>query len=220
MVHLKIEFISDVACPWCAVGLASLLQALDRCRDEVSARIRFEPFELNPDMPSAGEDAAAHLARKYGATPERSAEIREQLTQRGAAVGVRFAPQGRTRIVNTLDAHRLVFWAGEQSPELQLTLKQALLRAYHERDERVDHGDVLLAVVREVGLEVDRAREILAGDAFAADVRAAEQRWQQAGIHSVPSIVINDRYAINGGQLPVVFEQALRKVARSVSPLH
>lgn len=217
MQQLQIAFVSDIACPWCAVGLASLLQALDACKDEITARLHFEPFELNPDMPPEGEDAAAHLARKYGSTPERSAEMRNLLAERGAAVGFRFAPRGRTRVVNTFNAHRLIFWAGEQSAEQQLALKQALLRACHERDQRVDHADVLLDAVREAGLDVERARQILAGDEWAAEVRAAEQRWQQAGIHSVPSIIINGRYAINGGQLPVVFEQALRKVAKSES---
>lgn len=220
MVNLDIAFISDVACPWCAVGLASLLQALDSCKQEISANLHFEPFELNPDMSPTGEDAVEHLARKYGATPERSAEIRNLLAQRGAAVGIQFAPQGRTRVVNTLDAHRLIFWAGEQSAGQQLALKQALLRAYHERNERVDHAGVLLGAVREAGLDAEQAGRILAGDAYAADVRAAEQRWHAVGIHSVPTIIINGKYAINGGQLPVVFEQALRKVARSLSTTH
>ena len=215
MTHLTLDFISDVACPWCAVGLASLLQALGDCQDVVTASLHFQPFELNPDMPPEGEDAEAHMARKYGSTPERSAEIRNLLAQRGAVAGVHFAPQGRRLIVNTFDAHRLLFWAGQVSAEQQLALKQALLRAYHEQDARVDHADVLLGIVREVGLDAEHARQILESDAFAADVRAAEQRWQSAGIHSVPSIIINGKYAINGGQLPVVFEQALRKVAQS-----
>lgn len=217
MQQLQIEFISDVACPWCAVGLASLLKALDNCADVVLANLRFQPFELNPDMPPEGEDAAAHLARKYGSTPERSAEMHDLLMQRGAAVGLRFAPRGRSRVVNTFNAHRLIHWAGEQSAEQQLALKQALLRAYHERDQRVDHTAVLLEVVREAGLDVERARQILAGDAFASEVRTAEARWHEAGIHSVPSIIINGRYAINGGQLPIVFEQALRKVAQGLA---
>lgn len=217
MIHLDLDFISDVACPWCAVGLASLLQALDSCQDVLTASLHFEPFELNPDMSPEGEETAAHMARKYGSTPERSAEIRNLLMQRGTAVGVHFAPQGRSRVVNTFDAHRLLFWAGQEHVERQLALKQALLRAYHEQDARVDHADVLLQVAGDAGLDVDRARQILAGNAFAAEVRAAEQRWQQAGIHSVPAIIINRKYAINGGQLPEVFEQALRKVVRSES---
>lgn len=220
MTELQIDFISDVACPWCAVGLASLLQALDDCKGELSASLSFQPFELNPDMPPEGEDAAAHLARKYGATPERSAEIRHLLQQRGEAVGLRFAPQGRSRVVNTFDAHRLICWAGQQGDAQQLALKQALLKAYHEDDARVDHADVLLAAVAAAGLDVEQARAVLAGDAFADDVHAAEQRWQQAGIQSVPSIIINGKYAINGGQLPVVFAQALRKVAAKEATAH
>lgn len=217
MQQLQIDFISDVACPWCAVGLASLLKALDNCADVASASLRLQPLELNPDEPPEGEDATAHLARKYGSTPERRAEIHDLFAKRGAALGLRFAPRGRTRVVNTFNAHRLIHWAGEQSARQQLALKQALLRAYHERDQRVDHTAVLLDMVREAGLDVERARQILAGDEFATQVRVAEARWQEAGIHSVPSIIINGRYAINGGQLPIVFEQALRKVAQGLA---
>ena len=212
---MKIDFVSDVACPWCAVGLASLQQALKNSADAVQATLHFQPFELNPDMPPGGEDVNEHLARKYGGTPEQFEANRAAIRQRGAAVGFEFNPAGRGRIYNTFNAHRLLHWAGQQGDDQQLALKRALLEAYHGRSEAVEQDDVLLAAVKKAGLDEARAQEILASDEFAAEVRAAERHYQQAGISSVPAVIINDRHLISGGQPPEVFEQALRQLAQA-----
>ena len=209
--NVRIDFVSDIACPWCAIGLASLQQALARTGTAPQVDLHFQPFELNPGMAPEGEDVGEHLARKYGSTAEQQAQIRDTIRQRGAAVGFDFKPEGRGRVVNTFNAHRLLHWAGLQSAQAQLALKQALMQAYHGRGERVDQDDVLLAAVRAAGLDEAAARDVLQGDAYAAEVRADEQRWQQAGIQSVPAIVINGRHLISGGQPPEVFEQALRR---------
>lgn len=210
---LKIDFVSDIACPWCAIGLASLQQALANSRDAVQASVHFQPFELNPDLPAGGEDASEHLTRKYGSTPGQQAQIRDTIRERGAAVGFAFKPEGRGRIYNTFNAHRLLHWAGLQGEAAQLALKQALLAAYHGRGEAVEQDAVLLDAVRAAGLDAAAAERVLASGDYAGEVRAAERRWQQAGIHSVPAVVINDRHLISGGQPPEVFEQALRQLA-------
>jgi predicted DsbA family dithiol-disulfide isomerase len=210
---LKIDFVSDVACPWCAVGLASLEEALKRLDGEVQVQLHFQPFELNPQMGPEGEDIGEHLARKYGSTAEQQATNYEALRQRGAAVGFEFRKDGRRRVCNTFDAHRLLHWAGEQDAERQHALKKALLRAYFTEGRNVSDPAVLLEAVQAAGLDAQRAREILDGDAFATEVRAQEQFWQQHGIHAVPSVVINDRHLIQGGQPPELFEQALRQIA-------
>ena len=210
---LKIDFVSDIACPWCAVGLASLQQALANSQDAVQATLHFQPFELNPDMASGGEDINEHLTRKYGGTPEQFAKNRAAISERGAAVGFAFNPAGRGRIYNTFNAHRLLHWAALEGAVQQLALKRALLEAYHGRGEAVEQDDVLLAAVAAAGLDVARAREVLASDAYANEVRQAERFWQQSGVHSVPAVVINDRHLISGGQPPEVFEQALRQIA-------
>lgn len=212
---MKIDFVSDVACPWCAIGLASLQQALKNSADAVQATLHFQPFELNPDMPPGGEDVNEHLARKYGGTPEQFEANRAAIRQRGAAVGFEFNPAGRGRIYNTFNAHRLLHWAGQQGDDQQLALKRALLEAYHGRSEAVEQDEVLLAAAKKAGLDEARAREILASDEFAAEVRAAERHYQQAGISSVPAVIINDRHLISGGQPPEVFEQALRQLAQA-----
>ncbi|MDO5691094.1 MAG: DsbA family oxidoreductase [Pseudomonadota bacterium] len=213
---IKIDFVSDIACPWCAVGLASLQHALARSADAVQATLHFQPFELNPDMPPGGEEINEHLARKYGGSPEQFEKNRAAIRERGAAVGFTFNPAGRGRIYNTFNAHRLLHWAGLQGGDQQLALKRALLEAYHGRAEAVEQDEVLLAAVATARLDVEQARQILAGDGYAAEVREAEAFWRQAGIQSVPAVVINDRHLISGGQPPEVFEQALRQIAQAV----
>ena len=213
MKELKIDFVSDVACPWCAVGLASLERALEKLDGEVSADIHFRPFELNPGMDPGGQDAGEYLTRKYGSTPQQQKASRDAIRARGAAVGFDFREEGRGRIYNTFDAHRLLHWAGLQDTGRQHGLKKALLKAYHGEGRSPEDPAVLLDAVRQAGLDPAQAREILQGDAYAREVRESEQEFQALGIHAVPAVIINDRHLIQGGQPPEMFEQALRQIA-------
>jgi predicted DsbA family dithiol-disulfide isomerase len=213
MKALKIDFVSDVACPWCAVGLASLERALDKLNGEVPVEIHFQPFELNPGMAAGGQDAGDYLTQKYGSTREQQKASRDAIRARGAAVGFKFREEGRGRIYNTFDAHRLLHWAGLQDASRQHALKKALLTAYHGQGRSPEDLEVLLDAVRQAGLDPARAREILQGDEYAREVRESEQRFQALGIHAVPSVIINDTHLIQGGQPPEMFEQALRKIA-------
>ena len=209
--HLKIDFVSDVSCPWCAVGLASLQTALSRLHAQVQVDLTFQPFELNPQMAPEGEDTAEHLAKKYGSTPEQAANIRETIRARGAELGFTFNLDKRSRIYNTFDAHRLLHWA--QLEGRQLALKQALLKAYFTDGENPSDAATLIRLATDVGLDATQAANILASDTYAAEVRTQEQFYQQQGIHSVPAVIINERHLISGGQAPDVFEQALREIA-------
>ena len=211
---LKIDFVSDVSCPWCAVGLGALEEALGKLQGEVSAELHFQPFELNPKMGAEGQDIGEHLTQKYGSTAAQQVQIRETIRARGAEVGFVFNPEGRGRIWNTFDAHRLLHWASlEGAPGQQHALKKALLAACHTRSEAMgDHG-VLLACVREVGMAEVRAQAILVSDEFAQAVREREGFYTSVGIHSVPAVIINDQHLISGGQPAAVFEQALRQIA-------
>ncbi|GAA3983687.1 DsbA family oxidoreductase [Comamonas faecalis] len=211
---LQIDFVSDVVCPWCAIGLHALEQAAARLEGQVALQWRFHPFELNPAMGQDGEDLLQHLAGKYGSSAAQMQQMHEAIAARGAQLGFVFDQQRRTRIVNTFDAHRLLHWQKEQGAEGgQRALEHALFTAYFTRGEDVSDHAVLLALVASLGLDEQRAAAILAGDEYAGAVRQQEAQWQARGIHSVPAIVINGRHLIQGGQPVEVFEQALRRIA-------
>ncbi|MBX3588147.1 MAG: DsbA family oxidoreductase [Ramlibacter sp.] len=210
---LKIDFVSDVSCPWCAIGLSALEQALDRVQGEVKAELHFQPFELNPGMAPGGQDITEHLTQKYGSTPAQQEQIRENIRLRGEALGFTFRKEGRGRVYNTFDAHRLLHWAEGQGEGRQHALKKNLLKAYFTDGEAPESHEVLVRAAEAAGLDGARAREILASDEFAADVRAQEQHYLSAGIHSVPAIIFNNKHLISGGQPVEVFEQAIRQIA-------
>lgn len=206
---LKIDFVSDVSCPWCVVGLRALDQALAALGDEVRAQIHFQPFELNPDMPGEGQDIVEHIAEKYGSSPEQIAANQQNIRARGAELGFTFAG-GERRIYNTFDAHRLLHWAGLEGR--QQALKEALFAAYFtDLKDPSDHR-TLAAIAQRVGLDRMRAEEILNSSDFAVEVRAAEQLWVSRGVTSVPTIVFNDQYAVSGGQPVDVFIGAIRQI--------
>ena len=209
--QLKIDFVSDVSCPWCAIGLQSLQTALGRLDGQVQADLHFQPFELNPNMGPAGQDITEHLSEKYGSTPEQAAAARENIRARGAALGFEFAMDKRGRIYNTFDAHRLLHWA--ELKGRQMALKKALLKAYFTDGEDPSNHALLVRVATEVGLDGAQAQAILDSDTYAAEVREQEQFYLGQGIHSVPAVIINDQHLISGGQPPEVFEQALRQIA-------
>jgi predicted DsbA family dithiol-disulfide isomerase len=209
--QLRIDFVSDVSCPWCAIGFNSLELALKRVGAEVAADLHFQPFELNPNMGPDGQDIVEHITEKYGATAEQQASSREAIRQRGADVGFSFDMERRGRIYNTFDAHRLLCWAEEQGRQRELKL--ALFEAYFTHCEDPSNHDVLLRTAERAGLDRDTAARILESNDYADEVREREAFFQRAGIHSVPAVIINQRHLISGGQPPEVFEQALREIA-------
>ncbi len=209
--RLKIDFVSDVSCPWCIIGLGGLEEALRRVEGLVEADIHFRPFELNPDMPPEGQNIAEHVAMKYGATPEQSAGSRAMIKSRAADVGFDIATGPDSRIYNTFDAHRLLHWAALEGRQYQL--KRALFEAYFTKGLNPGDPEVLADAAGQAGLDVEAAREVVASGRYAAEVRADENRWRDADIHAVPAVIIDDRYMISGGQPADAFERALRKIA-------
>jgi predicted DsbA family dithiol-disulfide isomerase len=208
---MKIDFVSDVSCPWCAIGLASLETALERIGGDVPVELHFQPFELNPNMVKEGEDTTEHIAKKYGMGEAQIAQNREAIRQRGEAVGFTFNMDKRNRIYNTFDAHRLLHWAELEGK--QTALKKAFLKAYFTDGQDPSSHEVLVRYATDAGLDAAKAREVLESGAYADDVREREAYYQERGIHSVPAIIIDDKHLIQGGQPPELFEQALRQIA-------
>jgi len=207
---LKIDFVSDVSCPWCAIGLNALEQALARIGDDATLILQFRPFELNPNMGPEGQDITEHLRQKYGATAEQQEQTRAMIRQRGQEVGFDFAMGKRSRIYNTFDAHRLLHWAGEQGRQREL--KHALFDAYFTQGDDPSAHAVLQAAAVKAGLDGEQAAQVLASSRYAEQVRQDEEHYRRLGISSVPAVIINDRHLISGGQPADVFERALRQI--------
>ena len=217
--RLRIDFVSDVACPWCAVGFASLQQALAKLDGSVQAQVHLQPFELNPQLPFEGEDAGEHIMQKYGIDAAQMEANRAAIRERAAELGFAYNVGPGSRIWNTFDAHRLLHWAELQDRDRALALKQALLRAFFTDNENVaDHG-ILVRIAGDTGLDAGEARRILESGAYTDEVRAQERRIQQLGIHSVPATIVNETHLISGGQPPEVFERALLEIA-AAEPAH
>jgi len=211
--RIQIDFVSDVVCPWCAIGLKGLETALEKLDGEVEAEVHFQPFELNPQMPPEGQDRDAHIAEKYGQSPAQTAAVRERIRERAASVGFTMT-NTQDRIYNTFDSHRLLHWAGLEGK--QAALKHALLIAYFTDGLNIADREVLVAKAGEAGLDPKAARDVLETGRYAEDVRQEEQSWINAGINSVPAVIINRQYLISGGQPPEVFEESLRQIAAKV----
>ena len=205
---IRFDIVSDVVCPWCAIGLAALETAVARVGAEASATIAFHPLQLNPGLPPGGEAVAENMARKYGAGPDQAKAAGARIRAAAAEAGVDLS--GRpARLYDTFDAHRLLHWAGEGAP--QLALKKALLDAYFTRGEDVSDREVLIAAVARAGLDAQAARAVLDGDEHAGAVRANEAYWRDEGVLSVPTFVIDGRYVVPGAQSAERLERAIRR---------
>jgi len=209
--HIKIDFVSDVSCPWCVIGLKSLEEALKRLGGEVVVDMHFQPFELNPQMGPAGQDVSEHLREKYGSGPEQLERGREALRARGEELGFTFNMNKRTRIYNTFDAHRLLHWAELEGR--QQALQHALFAAYFTAGENLSDRETLADIAARAGLDRVRAAQILASGEYADEVHGRERFYLEQGIHAVPAVIFNDRHLIQGGQPVEVFERAIKQIA-------
>jgi predicted DsbA family dithiol-disulfide isomerase len=204
---IKIDFVSDVVCPWCALGLLSLRQAIQRMPD-AQIELHCQPFELNPEMPAAGEDVMVLLQQRYGMTREQYAQSQATLQERGTALGFQFS-SGARRIYNTFDAHRLLAWAAPSGK--QMALNQTLLTAYFSHGVNINDRVELIKLAEQAGLDAGVAQTVLASNDFADQVCERETFYRDHGINGVPAIIFNDRHLIQGAQSPEVFEQAIRQ---------
>ncbi|MGS2721388.1 DsbA family oxidoreductase [Paraglaciecola aestuariivivens] len=214
-LNLKIDIVSDVSCPWCIIGYQALNQALLNLAPKIQAIITWQPFELNPQMPKEGQEITEHITQKYGISEQQAEENRAMIKQRGLAVGYEFGNRGGGRIYNTFDAHRLLHWAKEQGKQTELKL--ALFDLYFKQSGDPSDHKQLLAVVEKLGLNTQLAQAILDSDTYTHEVRKQQQKYQAAGISSVPAVIINNKHLISGGQPTDVFEQALKQISQELA---
>jgi predicted DsbA family dithiol-disulfide isomerase len=208
---VSIDFVSDVMCPWCALGAVALQQAIANLAGEVTVELTFKPFELNPDMPPEGENAVEHMMRKYGRTLAEVTARNVMVIDRGNALGFRFDLAKRTHFYNTFDAHRLLFWAAVEGR--QVALKHILFKAHFSDGENISSQDTLVRLAGEAGLSTARAQGVLDSGEFAVEVRELEDFYPRRGINSVPAMVLNGRHLVAGSQSVEEYEQAIRQIA-------
>ncbi len=217
--ELTVDIWSDLVCPWCAIGLAQFVKAVDSLKGEVDVSIRFMPFELNPDMPAEGHNQVDLLARAYNKTPADVLEMRRTVEATGDDVGFPLSWQGEGEepvlmVWNTHKAHMLLRWAlTVAEPEAQLRLKQAFMRAYFQQRREISSSDVLLDIAEGEGFERDAAAAALADEALSAAIHHDEQMARQNNINSVPTFVVAGKYILQGAAKREEYSAALVKLA-------
>lgn len=211
MKTLQIDIVSDIACPWCAIGYARLEQAMKALEDELAFQIEWHAFELNPDKTSDGEPILQALSRKYGRSVAEMEAAQRNMMDIAEGLGLNFSRMQERYTRNTFDAHRLVKWAGDQGR--QTDMKMAFFEAYFGRADDISNAGVLIECVESIGLDGVQAREILESDAYDEAVRADEAKYQQAGVSAVPAFIVNQRHLISGAQEPDTLIKAFREIA-------
>ncbi|WOF45270.1 DsbA family oxidoreductase [Sphingopyxis indica] len=216
--RLSVDIVSDVMCPWCIIGWLRFQKVMAHFAGRLDFRVQWHPFELNPDMPPEGEDAAAHVQRKYGISAEQSRANSGKMAAVAAELGFTFNRGPGFRMRNSFDAHRLLTWAGAleepgqtAATGVQTALKLALFRAHFTDNRDVsDHG-VLADVAASVGLDRARAAAILTSDDYAEMVRVEEAYWAEQNITGVPAFILDGRMLVPGAQDPEVFIRVIER---------
>lgn len=210
MKVFTLDIVSDVVCPWCAIGYKRLEQAMNTLKGEIEFQIDWHPFELNPQMPPEGEEIFEHLSRKYGLTRDAALQNQAQIASLGQELGLNFQFGPERRIHNTFDAHRILHWARTHNKQTEFYL--ALFDEYFGKGNNPAAPEVLVRVADELGLNAQEASDVVASDRYAEEVRA-EQRQYQQGIQAVPGFIVNQTYLISGAQDPDTLVRAFRDIA-------
>ncbi|MDO6493040.1 MULTISPECIES: DsbA family oxidoreductase [unclassified Cellulophaga] len=210
---IKIDVVSDVVCPWCAIGYKRLEQAINELKIEDKIELEWQPFELNPNMPAEGQDVEEHITEKYGSTPEQQQESQERMTDFGAELNFKFDYFKGMRMANTFDAHVLLDYAKKQGK--QTALKMRLMNAFFGERKDVSNRDILKKELETVGLNTTEAFALLDNEELRTKVRSEEDYWKSLGVNSVPTVVFNRKSALTGAQPVSVYKQVLTELLQS-----
>jgi len=210
MKEIQIDIVSDIACPWCAIGYARLERAMEQLASEYEFTVQWHAFELNPEHTGKGEPILPALAKKYGRSEDEMRANQSQMMTIAKDLGLNFDKLQERHTCNTFDSHRLVKWAGGQGQ--QTAMKKALFEAYFGKAMDVADHDVLLSCVDVLELDSAKAKQMLEADQYADAVRADEATYQRAGVTSVPAFIINGKYLISGAQEPDAWVRALQDI--------
>ena len=204
---IRLDIFSDPVCPWCYIGKANLDRALEAHADH-PFRIEWHPFQLNPDMPAEGVDKHDYLAAKFG--EDRLVQMHLRLKEASRAAGAEIDPDTPRRMPNTLDAHRLIHWAGLEGR--QTAVVSAIMRAYWREGRDIGNAGVLADIAAAAGMDRAVTARLLASDADADDIRARDADARAKGVSAVPTFLIAQQYVVSGAQPPEVWGRVIEEL--------
>lgn len=205
---IKLDILSDPICPWCMIGKARLDRALEQ-RPDHPFEIEWHPFQLNPDMPREGMDRRAYLEAKFGGR-EAAAEVYARVDEAARETGIEIDWGAIPRVPNTLDAHRLIHWAGLEGR--QTPVVAALFRAYFKEGRDIGDRDTLADIADGAGLDAAMIRRLLATDADEEDIRARDAHARERGVTGVPTFVIANQHVVPGAQPPELWVRLIDEI--------
>jgi predicted DsbA family dithiol-disulfide isomerase len=212
MQRITIDLVSDVVCPWCYIGKARLELAIAEVQDEVSIDINWRPYQLNPEYPPEGVDHQIELAKKLGGKDNMD-RAHAQLTEMGKEIGIHFDFDAIKIGPNTLNAHRLIHWAGVESREIQNLVVSALFKANFEQGRNIGDNAVLIDIAKDAGLDGAVIERLLATDSDKDMVLSEIAAAKDMGVDGVPFFILDQKYAISGAQPNDVLANAFREIA-------
>lgn len=214
--QITIDVISDVVCPWCFLGRQRLKAAIKMLPD-LNIEVRWRPFQLDPTIPQQGKERKRYLIEKFG-SQSRINEMHDQLTNLGKEEGIEFDFEAIEVSPNTLDAHRLIRWAGEVSAEMQDRVVGELFSLYFEQGENIGNHEILTEAAEDAGMEYTIVQTLLEEDTDKDNVRGEIAIAGQMGVTGVPCFILDQKYAVMGAQTPQALADAIRQIAQGYEP--
>jgi predicted DsbA family dithiol-disulfide isomerase len=205
---IRLDIFSDPVCPWCYVGKANLDRAL-ATHAANPFQILWHPFQLNPDMPAGGLPKRDYLEAKFGGKARVDA-IHERLREVARNAGVDLDPDTPKRMPNTLDAHRLVHWAGIEG--LQSNIVTALMRAYWTEGRDIGDLETLADIAGENGMDRAATLRLLQSDADADDIQARDEDARRKGVNAVPTFLVAQQYVVSGAQPTETWDKVIAEL--------
>lgn len=203
---IKLDILSDPVCPWCYLGKTALDRALEAHADH-PFEIEWHPFQLNPDMPAQGIDRRTYLEMKFGDT-DAILKVHEPIVERAESLGLPLNLAAIERSPNTLNAHRLIHWAGLEGR--QTAAVSSLFKAYFQQGRDIGQDEALLDIAQQIEMDREMTRRLLASDADIDDIRARDANARAKGVNGVPTFIVANQHAISGAQTVELWEQVIK----------
>jgi len=210
---IRLDIFSDPVCPWCLIGKANLDRAMES-RPEHPFQVQWHPFQLNPEMPKEGVGHVDYLAAKFGSR-EKAVQAMLQVAEHAKTAGAEIDMAKVTRLPNTLDAHRVIHWAGIEGRQTAMVAR--LFKAHWREGKDIGEAATLARLAGEVGMDAAAVARLLATDADADDIRARDMDARQKGVNAVPTFLIAQHYVVSGAQPVEMWQRVIDELAEKIA---